>query len=82
MDNRDLEKALADGQAALGLQSWKLDSAFFMLSHLNVFAGPESTMSIWRKRVFVWLTHVSASPQWTVKLPPRRTAEISTRIVI
>lgn len=82
MDNRDLEKALADGQAALGLQSWKLDSAFFMLSHLNVVAGPKSTMTIWRKRVFVWLTHVSASPTWTVKLPPSRTAEISTRIVI
>lgn len=82
MDNRNLEEALADGQAALGLHSWKLDSAFFMLSHLNVCAGPEPTMSIWRKRVFVWLTHISASPPWTVKLPPRRTAEISSRIVI
>ncbi|MFT0846387.1 KUP/HAK/KT family potassium transporter [Actinomycetaceae bacterium L2_0104] len=82
MDNRDLEASLAAGQKALGLQSWKLDCAFFMLSHLKVKASANSSMPMWRKRVFIWLTRLSASPQWTVKLPTRRTAEISTTIAI
>ena len=82
MDDRNLEESLAAGQQALGLHSWKLDSAFFMLSHLTVRAIPDHSMPMWRKRVFVWLSRLSASPQWTVKLPHNRTAEISTTITI
>ena len=82
MDDRDLEASLRAGQEALGLHSWKLDCAFFMLSHLKVRAVPNGSMPMWRKRVFIWLTRLSASPQWTVKLPDKRTAEISTTITV
>lgn len=89
MDRRDLEEALAAGQKRLGLQSWKLDCAYFMLSHIKLKAGDAGpiesglpTMALWRKRVFVWLSRVGASPQWTVGLPVARTAEISSTIAI
>lgn len=82
MDERNLKKSLAVGQEVLGLRSWKLDSAFYMLSHLKVRAVPDRSMPLWRKRVFVWLTRLSASPQWTVTLPDKRTAEISTTLTV
>ena len=36
----------------------------------------------WRKKLFIGLSRVSASPSWVNKLPKDRTAEISMRVLI
>lgn len=82
MDRRNLETALLESKDDLGWRTWNLDKAWFMLSHLNVLNGPEPSMMWFRKRVFIWLTRVSASPPWTMLLPCARTTEISTRLTI
>lgn len=82
MDRCDVEETLAAGQKQLGLRSWKLERAYYMLSHLNVKAGPAPLRRRWWKLVFVWLTRVGASPQWMVGLPSARTTEISSTVTI
>ncbi|WP_243410075.1 potassium transporter Kup [Ancrocorticia populi] len=80
MDTRDVEETLAAGQKQLGLRSWNLDCAYFMLSHLKVTATKSGCH--WWKHGFVLLSRMSASPQWTVSLPASRTAEISSTVTI
>lgn len=82
MDIRDLAGALRDGQDELGLHSWKLDSAWYILSHIDVTGGSAHSMMWWRKKLFMWISRVSASPPWTALLPRERTMEISTRVAI
>lgn len=82
MDERDLTETLAYGQQKLGLHTWKLDSAAFMMSHLVIEEGEHRSMCRWRKKIFIGLSRVSASPAWVRKLPRDRTIEVSTRLAI
>jgi len=82
MDERDLTETIRYGQRTLGLSSWKLDKAFFMLSHIHIVEGSKRSMWKWRKKLFIGLSRVSASPSWVNKLPKDRTAEISMRVLI
>lgn len=82
MDQRNLETALTCGKRQFGLKTWNLDRAWFMLSHIHVSIGPEPSMMWLRKKLFLGLTRVSASPPWTTLLPSARTAEITTKITI
>ncbi len=82
MDERDLTETIRHGQRTLKL-SWKLDDeAFFMLSHIHIVEGSKRSMWKWRKKLFIGLSRVSASPSWVNKLPKDRTAEISMRVLI
>lgn len=82
MDYRDLRSALHDGEATCGLHSWKLESAWFMLSHLNIYDGGGPEMNWLRKKIFIWMSHTSASPAWSQLLPHERTVELSHRLAI
>lgn len=82
MDARNLGDALHDGENTCGLQSWKLDQAWFMLSHLNIYDGGGREMNLMRKKIFIWMSHASASPAWTQLLPRERTVELSHRLAV
>ena len=82
MDERDLTETIRHGQRTLKL-SWRLDDeVFFMLSHIHIMEGSKRSMWKWRKKLFIGLSRVSASPSWVNKLPKDRTAEISMRVLI
>lgn len=82
MERRDLDEALCKAEKDFGLGQWKVAEARLMLSHLEITASDSPSMVWWRKRIFVWMTRLSASPQWILHLPPDRTTEITTRIAI
>lgn len=82
MDERDLTETIRYGQRTLGLSSWKLDKAFFMLSHIHILEGSQRSMWRWRKKIFIGLSRASVSPSWVNKLPKDRTVELSTRVLL
>lgn len=82
MDQRDLSAALQDGENSLGLHSWKLETAWFLLSHLDIHDGGGREMSLLRKRIFIWMSRTGASPAWADLLPRERTLELSHRLGI
>ena len=79
MDFRDPIGAMTAARDKLGVN---LDQAQFMLSHLEIVEGLEHTMWRPQKKLFMWLSKLSASPMWISKLPVGRTVEFVSRVEI
>ncbi len=56
------------------------DDAYYFLSRITVHRGDDHTLSSWRKRLFIGLTHNAASPTEYFRLPEARTVVMGTQV--
>ncbi|MDY5128628.1 KUP/HAK/KT family potassium transporter [Actinotignum urinale] len=82
MDSRNVPEDLLWAQKEFGLTTWKLHQATWMLSHIDVQVAKKSRMSTLRTKLFVFLSKLSASPQWNKSLPRSRTLELARTVAI
>jgi KUP system potassium uptake protein len=52
----------------------------YYLSRIDIERGAEPTMISWRKRLFVWMVHNSASPIGYFYLPQSRTVSLGSTV--
>ena len=59
-----------------------VDNASYFLSKVDLFAGPESSMAPWRKRLFIAISHMTGDVAGYFGLPLDRTVIVGARIEI
>ncbi|WP_241152919.1 potassium transporter Kup [Neoactinobaculum massilliense] len=77
MDARHVVGDLITYSERSGHGNWRIREAFWLPSHIDIRAGSQPGMALWRKRLFMFMSRISASPAWMAKLPRQRTAEVT-----
>ncbi len=79
-DEQDIPQLLRSAVGMSDELKFDPDSAYYVLSRLNIERGPEPGMATWRKRIFVTMSHNAASPAVDFHLPADRTVIMGSTI--
>jgi KUP system potassium uptake protein len=79
-DDQDIPGALRDAIMLTSELDFDPDAAFYFLSRISIERGPDAGLPRWQKRLFIGLSHNSASPAAYFKLPVDRTVVMGTRV--
>lgn len=79
-DSQDIPRGLALAIGRTPELDFDLDQAHYFLSLLSVHAVGARGWKTWRKRLFVWLSHIAANRTEVFHLPPDRTVVMGAAI--
>jgi KUP system potassium uptake protein len=79
-DDQDIPAALRDAFMLTSELEFDPAAAFYFLSRISIEQGPGAGLPVWQKRLFIGLSHNSASPAMYFRLPVDRTVVMGTRI--
>ena len=82
MERPDVPAALSLVDPAVIDGPIDVDNASYFLSKVDLFAGPESSMAQWRKRLFIAISHMTGDVAGYFGLPLDRTVIVGARIEI
>ncbi len=81
-DDQDIPKALQDAFLLTSELETDPDTAFYFLSRITIERGRDGDLPTWQKRLFIALSHNSASPATEFGLPVERTVVMGTRVTL
>lgn len=81
-DDQDIPAILRDAVGLTSELEFNPDTAFYFVSRIAIERGDASGMALWRKRLFIALSHNAASPVESFRLPEDRTVVMGSRIYL